>query len=225
MTWLVLGVILTSLYSSQLTSSLTVNQQDLPFTSLAELLDQDTYKFGIAAGTAQYSMLKNSTVKDYRRYYQKVLEFAKEDPDVVSSDILVHKFKAIHEDYASLQGSMLLSSAWLSDSCGQLTFLPEKLRTASFGFYLQKGSPYTRIISEQIGLMVDSGLMTMWKRSSVPENKNCRHGDDHSGRVIGLANTQTAFFMAAFGLGLALMVLAVEKLVRVISVHTGCGGS
>ncbi|KAK7116100.1 hypothetical protein V1264_001845 [Littorina saxatilis] len=221
MTWLLFCVILTSAYSSQLTSSLTAGQQDLPFTSLAELLDQDTYKFGVASGTWTSSLLKNSTVVDYRRFYKKVLEFAKEDPDVLSSDILVHKMKAIHEDYASLQGSSLLSSAWSIESCGRLTVLPEKLSTTSTGFYLQKGSPYTRIISKQIGLMVDSGLVTKWKRSSLPQNTSCWHEDDHSGRVIGLADTQTAFFMAAFGLGLALIVFGMEKLFHLNSCRSG----
>ena len=58
MTWLLLGVILTSVYSSQLTSSLTVSSQALPFTSLTQLLNQETYTWGVSRGTAQESLFK-----------------------------------------------------------------------------------------------------------------------------------------------------------------------
>ena len=60
-TWLLLGVVLTSVYSSQLTSSLTVSNEALPFTSLAQLLKQDTYTWGVPKGTAQESVLKVGT--------------------------------------------------------------------------------------------------------------------------------------------------------------------
>ena len=57
-TWLLLSVMLASVYSSQLTSSLTVGQQAPPFTSLAQLLRQDAYTWGVASGTAHESALK-----------------------------------------------------------------------------------------------------------------------------------------------------------------------
>ena len=71
-TWLLLSVMLASVYSSQLTSSLTVGQQALPFTSLAQLLGQDVYTWGVAGGTSQHSMLRvscpHSLVEIYRPF-------------------------------------------------------------------------------------------------------------------------------------------------------------
>ena len=62
-TWLLLSVMLASVYSSQLTSSLTVGQQAPPFTSLAQLLGQNTYTWGVAPGTAHESSLKVAVLK------------------------------------------------------------------------------------------------------------------------------------------------------------------
>ncbi|XP_025091679.1 uncharacterized protein LOC112562580 isoform X2 [Pomacea canaliculata] len=56
--WMIFCVVLTSIYSSKLTSSLAVTDQALPFASLSELVRQKTYKWGIAAGTAKESILK-----------------------------------------------------------------------------------------------------------------------------------------------------------------------
>ena len=58
MTWMLLGVVLASVYSSQLTSSLAVSEETLPFTSLSQLLQQDTYTWGVAGRTAEESILK-----------------------------------------------------------------------------------------------------------------------------------------------------------------------
>ena len=59
-TWLLMSLVLASLYSSKLTSSLTVSQQAPPFTSLAQLVNQDTYTWGVVSRTALEAMLKVS---------------------------------------------------------------------------------------------------------------------------------------------------------------------
>ncbi|XP_070185574.1 probable glutamate receptor [Littorina saxatilis] len=58
--WMVLGVILTSMYSSQLTSSLAVRHEALPFTSLEEMLNQREYTWGYLGASATLSLLKVS---------------------------------------------------------------------------------------------------------------------------------------------------------------------
>ena len=58
-TWLYVSVVLmTGVYSSQLTASLTVREEAPPFSSLQELVTQDTYTWGISAGTAIRSIIQ-----------------------------------------------------------------------------------------------------------------------------------------------------------------------
>ena len=90
---------------------------------------------------------QSSKIKDFQRFYEQILVFAKNDPDVLSADEEVHKAKVIHENFATFIGT-LTGSSWLSESC-DLTFLPETFMTWAYGFYLQKGSPYTKRISDE----------------------------------------------------------------------------
>ena len=60
--------------------------------------------------------------------------------------------------------------------------------------------------------MVDSGLIDYWRRKWSPEKRQCEPDKGQSGRVIGLSDTQTAFYLAALGLGLATITLGLERL-------------
>ncbi|PVD32341.1 hypothetical protein C0Q70_07774 [Pomacea canaliculata] len=144
--WMIFCVVLTSIYSSKLTSSLAVTDQALPFASLSELVRQKTYKWGIAAGTAKESILKSSPVEEHRAFYNGVLEFEKTDPDVHSSDLQVHKAKVLHEAYAFFTGARDLYDEWHKD-IPEITMVSVDYFLTRKGFYLQKGSPYKTQVS------------------------------------------------------------------------------
>ena len=91
--------------------------------------------------------MQTSKIKVIQTFYEKILAFAENDPDVLSADTEVHKTKVIHENYATV-ASKLGSTTWLNEFC-DLAILPETLTTAPMGFYLQKDSPYTRRISDE----------------------------------------------------------------------------
>ena len=64
----------------------------------------------------------------------------------------------------------------------------------------------------RIGNMVDTGLIDYWRRKWSPEKRQCDPDEGPSSRVIGLADTQTAFYLAALGVGLAAATLGLERL-------------
>ena len=58
-TWVYVSVVVVGYtYSSQLTASLTVQEVSPPFSSLQQLVSQDTYTWGVANGTALQSFMK-----------------------------------------------------------------------------------------------------------------------------------------------------------------------
>ena len=61
--------------------------------------------------------------------------------------------------------------------------------------------------------MVDSGLTDYWRRKWSPEKRPCESDKGQSSRVIGLTDTQTAFYLAALGAGLGVVALGVERLI------------
>ena len=62
--------------------------------------------------------------------------------------------------------------------------------------------------------MMDSGLFTHWTRKWSLQKRQCNQDDAPEQRERTLADTQTAFYMAAAGLGLGAAILAVEVLLQ-----------
>ena len=58
-TWVYVSVVVVGYtYSSQLTASLTVQEVSPPFSSLQQLVSQDTYTWGVMGGTGLHSVLQ-----------------------------------------------------------------------------------------------------------------------------------------------------------------------
>ncbi|KAK7493309.1 hypothetical protein BaRGS_00015435 [Batillaria attramentaria] len=186
--WLLLGVVLASVYSSKLTATLTVTEQGLPFSTMAELV--------------------------YKQFYKGVLEFAESDPSVLSPVNAAHKQKVFAGNYAVLLGSTKTYEKWHEENC-------EIAMTKGVGmkktevFYLQKGSPHTSLISSEIERIVEAGLVSHWtEKWSQKTGGQCGDDEEEPQRAIRLSEVQTAFYLAGAGVGLAVLTLGLECLVR-----------
>ncbi|KAK7489275.1 hypothetical protein BaRGS_00019527, partial [Batillaria attramentaria] len=210
--WLMFGVVLASVYSSKLTSSLTVSDQALPFTSLSQLLNQDTYTWGVVSGVHLESVLKKTKNTEYQQFYEGVLRFAKDDPTVNAPTYDAHKSKVMSGRYAFFTVESDLYNLWSQETC-DLARIPESYMTNGKVFYLQKNSPYTPMFNQVIDRMVENGLLEYWKRKWQPSNHRCDPDVRQKSRVIGLAETQAAFYLAGVGAGLAALALGMECLV------------
>ena len=91
--------------------------------------------------------LQTSSIAEFREFYRRAVVFAETDPSVLSKSVEVHRDKVARGRYAyfALFGS--LAEQWRATDCEIVAF-SERLTISSFGFYLRKGSPYTKLISE-----------------------------------------------------------------------------
>ena len=89
-----------------------------------------------------------STIKEFQQYYQGVLKFAESDPAVMSGEDKVHLAKVMQGNYAFLSSSRLRYDMLAAEHC-DVAQLPDARMTLTFGFYLQKGSPYTKMVSDE----------------------------------------------------------------------------
>nr|KAG5711993.1 hypothetical protein BaRGS_026434 [Batillaria attramentaria] len=103
--WLVLGVILASVFSSKLTSSLTLSSQSASLRSLAHLVELDSYTWGVLPDTAQETFLKESQLPAVKTFYERLLQFAKADPTVLAPDEEVHIQKCLNERHNQISVS------------------------------------------------------------------------------------------------------------------------
>ncbi|KAK7489272.1 hypothetical protein BaRGS_00019524 [Batillaria attramentaria] len=210
--WLMFGVVLATVYSSKLTSSLTVSDQALPFTSLSQLVNQDTYTWGVARGVYLESVLKKTKIAEYRKFYEGVMRFAEDDPTVNAPHYEVHKSKVLSGRYAFLAADSDLYDLWSRETC-DLARIPENYMITIMVLYLQKNSPYTKMFNKEIDRMIEVGLMDYWKRKWRPSNQRCHPDVREKSRVISLTETQAAFYLAGLGVGLAALTLGIECLV------------
>ncbi|KAK7502681.1 hypothetical protein BaRGS_00005931 [Batillaria attramentaria] len=211
--WLLLGVVLVSVYSSKLTATLAVTDQALPFSSMAELVSQDTYTWGIRAGTALDSILKASTIDVFQKYYQGTLNFARSDPSVRDHSIEVQKAMVLEDNHAFLMASSYTHTAWNAECNDVVVTWPLGIEKHEV-LYLQKGSPFTRLISEKLDQIVNAGLVTHWKRKWTPAKPpHCNQDGGQASRTIQLTEVQTAFYLAGAGVGLAVLTLGMECVV------------
>ena len=89
-----------------------------------------------------------STIKEFQQFYQGVLKFAERDPAVMSSEDKVHLAKVVQGHYAFLSSSSFRYNMLAAEHC-DVSQLPDARMTFVFGFYLQKGSPYTKLVSDE----------------------------------------------------------------------------
>ena len=74
--------------------------------------------------------------------------FAESDAEVLSSDLSTHMAKVAEGNYAFFAASSIIYNLLSANYC-DIRRLPEVQMTSTFGFYLQKGSLYTRLVSEE----------------------------------------------------------------------------
>ena len=91
--------------------------------------------------------LQDSNKSTEQELYKRVMNFAKDDPDVVSRDLDVHLSKVLSEKYAFLGPSFALDK-WAAEHC-EITVLPVKLTGLEyFSVFLPKDSVITGEIND-----------------------------------------------------------------------------
>ena len=93
-------------------------------------------------------VLQSSQNPEFQAFYRGAKAFAASDPTVLSRDYEVQKHKVFTQRYAYFTATIELFEKWSSQVCG-LTLIPETYMTFSVGPFLRKGSPYTRLVSDE----------------------------------------------------------------------------
>ena len=76
------------------------------------------------------------------------MKFAERDPAVLSGEDKVHLAKVVQGHYAFLSSNSLRYDMLAAEHC-DITQLCDVGMTSASGFYLQKGSPFTKLVSDE----------------------------------------------------------------------------
>ncbi|XP_071079937.1 uncharacterized protein [Haliotis cracherodii] len=208
--WWLLTVILAATYSGNLIAFLTVTTEKPPFDTLGEMVAQNEYKWGLLGGSAAITLFQTSNRSDFRRIWQGVEGDTKSDPDVQSLNLDVHFRKVLTEKYAYI-GDTTTWDLWLSKSC-DIDGLNDRFYPMSYGIGFPNNSVDTKVFTEQLLRIQESGLIQVWHRKWKPTH-SCAKTSTEAKRV-GLLALQSAFYAAGVGLFLAMGILCSEVIIK-----------
>ncbi|RUS78740.1 hypothetical protein EGW08_013491 [Elysia chlorotica] len=102
-----------------------------------------------------------------------------------------------------------LFSFWLATNC-DLILLKEKFFPSKYAIGLPNNSVYTKIFSDQVGKIYESGLLQVWVKQWWPKQTFCSGSLLTQARTLNLMDVQSSFYVLAIGIGLAGLVLGAE---------------
>ncbi|KAK3755334.1 hypothetical protein RRG08_026064 [Elysia crispata] len=206
--WWLFCLIMAGTYSGNLIAVLTVTKDKPPFETLKEMASQDDYRFGTLGNSMWSELFKTSPRPEFQAIHTKMKYFYRDDPDIYNSNTELHLQKVKRGGYAYIADKGLFS-LWLATNC-DLILLKEKFFPGKYGIGLPNNSVYTKIFSDQVVKLYESGLLQVWVKKWWPPQTICRGALVTQAKTLSLLDMQSSFYVLAIGVALSAIVLGLE---------------
>ncbi|XP_071080673.1 probable glutamate receptor [Haliotis cracherodii] len=207
--WLLFTVILAAAYGGNLIASMTDGRQKVPFSTLAELAQQDTYQWGLLGGTSFVTLFKNSNRSDYQAILQGMEINSDGDTDADSINTDIHLRRVLKGRYAFIgdENDFELMQSKFCD----LQFMKEQFSPVQFAVGLPNDSVNTKIFSNEVLHIYESGLPRYWYDRWLPKSQ-CQMQWRQQPYRVNLMALQSLFYVSGAGVVLAGCLLLAEIL-------------
>ncbi|XP_067682394.1 glutamate receptor ionotropic, kainate glr-3-like [Haliotis asinina] len=205
--WWIFAVILASTYRGNLIAFLTDRREIPPFSNLAEMVQQDMYKWGFVGGTSLFNLFQESNISVYHKVWNGVEEIMANEPDWLSLDGDEHMRRVVESQYVYLAEESTLEM-WDDPRRCDLQMLRDNFYFSKYAIGLPKRSAYTQLFSKQILRIYESGLLHLWWDRWKPKHR-CVPPSTKAKRV-DILTLQSAFYGAGVGVTMALLALVCE---------------
>ncbi|XP_067682757.1 glutamate receptor ionotropic, kainate 3-like [Haliotis asinina] len=205
--WWIFAVILASTYRGNLVALLADRREAPPFSSLAEMVQQDTYKWGFVGGSSLVTLFQESNMSVYHKVWNGVEEMMGKEPDWLSMDGDEHMRRAVERQYVFM-GEEATLEMWDDPRRCDLQIVQDNFFFNKHAVGLPKHSTYTQRISKQILRIYESGLLDLWWDRWKPKHQ-CP-APNRKAKRVDMLTLLGAFYGAGVGVAMALLVLVCE---------------
>ncbi|XP_059057543.1 ionotropic receptor 93a [Achroia grisella] len=226
--WLVVLVVVTT-YSGNLVAFLTFPKQEVPVTSISELLENsETYTWSITKGSYLEYELKNSDEPKYKALL-KGAELITDmkgpnattnlgslyEPIVIESNVLARARDQRHViiDWKLRLAYLMRADYLVKDRC-DFALSADEFLDEQVAMIVPAGSPYLSVINKEINRMQKAGLITKWLSAYLPKRDRCWKtssvAQEVNNHTVNLSDMQGSFFVLFLGFFSGSAVLVFE---------------
>ncbi|GFO15875.1 glutamate receptor [Plakobranchus ocellatus] len=184
-------------FGGNLIAVLTVTKDKPPFNTLAEMAGQSDYIFGTLGNSMWTTLFETSPRPEFQAISRKMEAFYKDDPSIYSYDPNIHLQRVKRGGYAYIADNGMFTN-WLAYNC-DLMILKEKFFPAKYAIGLPNNSAYTKLFSEQVVKVYESGLLQVWVKKWWPSRSFCAGSLVTEARTLNLKDVQSAFYLLGVG--------------------------
>ncbi|XP_033760423.1 probable glutamate receptor [Pecten maximus] len=207
--WWLFCIIMMATYSGNLIAFLTVNKDKPPFSTVVDMLQQDNYRWGTVGGSSWITAFDETRAPDLMKVWAKMKEFNSSDASILSSKPSEHFKKVLGGGYAYI-GDQTQMEVKMAKECS-LLMSDDEFMPLQYAFGLPNFSPYTKMFSDELLHVHESGLLHIWKSRWWPQRNFCDGELVTAAKTITLIDVQSAFYLIGIGLTLATLIIIMEK--------------
>eukprot|EP00116_Pleurobrachia_bachei_P001522 sb/3461784/ len=203
-TWWFFIMLITCMYSANLTAFMTLDKIGISIDHAKDLLDQTQYKWGILNQSFVEALLKSNIDKDYQR--------------LVDGAEMLNSFDEgearVQEGQFVLIDETPFISYNLMGECN-IFYVGGELQTFDYAFGFPKNSPYAALINTQMIKLREHGFFdNLWKKyDKTPDTSKCTSGDPGQKDMLKLGTLKGIFFFLCIGTSISLVLLVLEIIV------------
>ncbi|XP_071165594.1 probable glutamate receptor isoform X1 [Mytilus edulis] len=208
--WWIFCIVSMAIYSGNLVAFLTVAKDELPFTTMAGMVQQEKYKWGLYGHGSMHSYLSESTLPIHQEVWNGIVGFNHSDPSVLMSSEDKQFDKVIRGNYAYF--AVNLVAQYYKVRGYDIFILPEIIATIPNAFALQKNSPYEEMFSREIMRMHENGLIDTWLKAGYPPSTQT--STKFQAKVIEFQDLQSAFYLIGIGVTSGVISWILERILH-----------
>ena len=204
-TWWFFVMLMTSLYTANLTAFITLDKIGVKIDNAKDLLSQNRYTWGILNDSFVEALLENNIDSEYK----KILDRAEKLTSVADGVQRVRDGNFVFIDETPAISYNVMGEC-------DIFYVGGEVQTFDYAFGFPKNSPYSPLINTQLIRLREQGFFDeVWKTwDKTPDHVGCGSSNNNSkGVTLTLTNVRGIFLFLSIGIVISVMLILIEMVI------------